>query len=615
MNDIPRNPKPLFNRADDDFIALVDRYFDGSLNDEELSLFEDALRNDANKRRIFRNVCLQDQLLIQVKRPDRFDLPESPQTTEDTGFWMNLHALKDADGSVNIVDVSEEMKRRKLEQRAKESANRKSTAIFMSKSEEDADSQTRHYVIPRPLFYGSIAAVVAIAALIIWPMLQPIESHRPEITSVRFIEVATLIDQSNANWRSDSHDIAIGKPIYNENIKLTSGFARIRFNNQAEVILEAPCEFVPLGEDRMRLISGRIVGQCFTADSKGFMVLANDTQVIDLGTEFAMDVTGSRTEVHVLDGEVSAAIMDKNDKTIAKRTLKKDDAVEIDENGVIRSVIAEPRQFVRDVPRGDYVMPDYVLAYWRFESGEPGTMVPHTAQERNTSNFVDADASQYGNRLYSFIEESSPRFSQTVPARIIPQTGMINAGSLDDTAAPSTRGTRNLYSRDLFSNPSKSLESHRVREWTVEVSVNPLNLEGTQAFVAKDGRLGSQVSQFILGATDGRPFVEFIDQWEQTNRVDASRILDQGKWHHLVAVCDRRRLRLFVKTDTDDVYKEVGNIPVQGSGLEGKPGTKFEWSIGGMNRGKLDARAVFDEVRISDKALTESEFLMSWPDE
>jgi len=86
--------------------------------------------------------------------------------------------------------------------------------------------------------------------------------------------------------------------------ELTGGMALILFPSGAEVLVQAPTSFEIVSDNEIRLTSGTVTARCETPASKGFAVTTADWKVVDLGTEFAVQVTEDRAEVGVYEGEV-----------------------------------------------------------------------------------------------------------------------------------------------------------------------------------------------------------------------------------------------------------------------------------------------------------------------
>ena len=93
-------------------------------------------------------------------------------------------------------------------------------------------------------------------------------------------------------------------------------------------------------------------------------------------------------------------------------------------------------------------------------------------------------------------------------------------------------------------------------------------------------------------------------------------LVEASHWYHLAAVSDGRLLRLYV--DALDgrgyVLRASTQLPAQGSTALGKGEDTAEWSIGrgrsGSNTGEFFL-GLIDEVRISDIALSQSDFLFT----
>src|SRR5690606_9469806 len=71
--------------------------------------------------------------------------------------------------------------------------------------------------------------------------------------------------------------------------KLTGGNMEITLNQGAKVLLDAPCEVVLDGVNGLSLERGKMVARV-TPGSKHFKVQTAAAEVIDLGTEFGVEV-------------------------------------------------------------------------------------------------------------------------------------------------------------------------------------------------------------------------------------------------------------------------------------------------------------------------------------
>ena len=89
------------------------------------------------------------------------------------------------------------------------------------------------------------------------------------------------------------------------------------------------------------------------------------------------------------------------------------------------------------------------VAYWRFEDQPVGTLVPDSGGGHKPVRGT-IDCSGNGNDLFTWSPATAPRFSADVPAVAVARTGMADRGSLDNSAPLSSVGSRDLYTKSLF---------------------------------------------------------------------------------------------------------------------------------------------------------------------
>ncbi|MGB8168568.1 MAG: LamG-like jellyroll fold domain-containing protein [Chthoniobacteraceae bacterium] len=115
--------------------------------------------------------------------------------------------------------------------------------------------------------------------------------------------VAVLGPTVNAEW-SDCVDRAAGTVLPPGWLRLQSGLAQVEFVSGARVILEGPAEFRLVAPLEGFCQSGRLTAEV-PGQAIGFRVGAPKVAVVDLGTEFGMEVhRDGGTEVHVFRGQV-----------------------------------------------------------------------------------------------------------------------------------------------------------------------------------------------------------------------------------------------------------------------------------------------------------------------
>jgi len=252
----------------------------------------------------------------------------------------------------------------------------------------------------------------------------------------------------------------------------------------------------------------------------------------------------------------------------------------------------------------------YTVAYWRFEDGKPGSLVPHDRSKRE--GVAVADVSGQKNHLYCYGKGNAPRRGTDVSSPIIPRLGLTNRGSLDDSAEI-TGPTRDLYTNFGRSRTHMNVvNTFPFNEWTLEASVKPVELNRSQTIVGEDGKPtdAPQAPLQLKLRKDNHIAIVAIDSTGKVRSVASRNPIKVGSWQHVAAMSNGKKLFLYLVKD--EKYELQGEAEFIGK-LINHPGT---WTIGrGFHNGKIaqDARAHIDEVRVSSIALPIN--LLLWTNE
>jgi len=117
---------------------------------------------------------------------------------------------------------------------------------------------------------------------------------------------ASLFDQTDTEWtRPDGATIALqrGDLLPAGPLHLKAGEAQIEFFSGALVSLEAGAEFEVVSAMELDMRHGTLRAHV-PKPARGFLVRTPSGQLIDLGTEFSLDVTAEHSDLKVIDGEV-----------------------------------------------------------------------------------------------------------------------------------------------------------------------------------------------------------------------------------------------------------------------------------------------------------------------
>lgn len=127
-----------------------------------------------------------------------------------------------------------------------------------------------------------------------------LSSEQPES---RISGHATLRRVVNLRWPQGAPRHLEGDVLPHGPLVFDAGLAEIDFFCGATLIVEGPARLDIESDWSVRVAQGRLRAHVPPA-ARGFVVKAADSEIIDLGTEFALEVSADNARVEVLDGEV-----------------------------------------------------------------------------------------------------------------------------------------------------------------------------------------------------------------------------------------------------------------------------------------------------------------------
>ena len=114
---------------------------------------------------------------------------------------------------------------------------------------------------------------------------------------------AALRRVAGIEWREDSSSFREGDVLPAGVFEFENGIAEIDFFCGATVVVEGPAKLDLESDWAVRLHAGRLRANVPPA-ARGFIIKAADSEIVDLGTEFALEVGTDNVRVEVVDGEV-----------------------------------------------------------------------------------------------------------------------------------------------------------------------------------------------------------------------------------------------------------------------------------------------------------------------
>lgn len=313
------HPEPNAGSASDDepsqLLGLVLRYFDNEGEVDNDSLVT-ALETEAECRRLFVDLALQRTALVRVLR-------ETP-----------AEKLR----SVAMIP----------------SIDRRPSMI-------SGWSFAASTLLVCLLFYGGFA-------MLAWNLrpekVARVDRAQPSVEKPN-PSAGTLTAEHNCVWQAAAGtQPRVGMRIATgESLELVSGMAEVLFTDGAAVLLEGPMTFAFESPHGGYLHRGKLVARV-SPQAVGFTVQTPSATVVDLGTEFGVEVDDYGTaEVHVFEGRVVAQGIERNGRKSNRLELRESEAARFGagENAASK-LTAAPQRFRRvmstNVAKTRLVQPD-----------------------------------------------------------------------------------------------------------------------------------------------------------------------------------------------------------------------------------------------------------------
>lgn len=115
-----------------------------------------------------------------------------------------------------------------------------------------------------------------------------------------------VVAAHNAVWGQGTASAVLGEMLPAGDLTLEQGVVKLGFASGNEVIVEGPARFSVRNDLAIDMRQGRL-SALVSPSGRGLRVSTPDAQVIDLGTEFGVDVQGGHTQVAVFQGKITAA--------------------------------------------------------------------------------------------------------------------------------------------------------------------------------------------------------------------------------------------------------------------------------------------------------------------
>lgn len=178
-------------------------------------------------------------------------------------------------------------------------------------------------------FWVSLGSIAALLMMVTYVMIHP-RAAEP---------VATVTDTCRAAWLQSGPETGSRLGTEHSPLVLLSGYAQLRFDSGTEVTIEGPAEFQVIAEDRLDMRRGKIYA-IVPQEAIGFSIYTKNSRIIDLGTEFGVDVdSAGGTSLHVTNGSTRLIAGEKSGKKVSVEVVK----------GIAKKISAELSE-ISDIP-------------------------------------------------------------------------------------------------------------------------------------------------------------------------------------------------------------------------------------------------------------------------
>jgi hypothetical protein len=208
------------------------------------------------------------------------------------------------------------------------------------KSTSDAAAGTRRF---RAIATLLLATSATILFALLWVRPQGVDdAFHAEL----FDEGVAVVTQSyDTQWAGETQ-LQVGSSVSPGKVELESGLIQLEFYRGAVVVVEGPAVLEFVNADRLICHRGRLRAHV-PSQAEGFAILSPNVELVDLGTEFGMDVSGDGSaSVHVFDGKVELYESGSDRSPSTRQEFNESEGASVSAGGKITLSTMEPVEFV-----------------------------------------------------------------------------------------------------------------------------------------------------------------------------------------------------------------------------------------------------------------------------
>ncbi|HZZ28984.1 MAG TPA: FecR family protein [Pirellulales bacterium] len=185
-----------------------------------------------------------------------------------------------------------------------------------------------------------------------------------------------------------------------DTVRVTNGMMKLLFDNETIVTLHSPAIFEVVSEMRARVLLGKVTAK-IGPKAKGFSVVTPQATVIDLGTEFGIEVNElGATDVVVFKGAVDVDYPTTLEGTARQQRLRTGEAVHLDASGTASRIVSITNGQFSDKPVPEPLRPPIITAVRDNIQRESSAAwnyyeIVHNGMAEDAKAFVDREAHEW----------------------------------------------------------------------------------------------------------------------------------------------------------------------------------------------------------------------------
>ncbi|MEN8127324.1 MAG: FecR family protein [Planctomycetota bacterium] len=295
---------------------LIQKELDGCLADQEFGVLQSMLKKDA---------AAVDYYVKTIFASSAFSTtsiaPSVQSMEEDVDSLMeSLNLMAKHEDTALAIEIPKEQPQRELIQK-----------VVYPPREKRKISKFQLFTLA-----ASAAAMLAFAVFV-------------KFAPVKNSYHAVIADSFNTQWADPSKPAGTGSQLslVDGDRWLQGGYVKLLFDSGAEVVIESPARFEVLSDNELNVSSGRAYSTV-PKRAKGFTVYMPNSTVVDLGTEFGVEVHTNSSSVHMIKGEASL-LPDNSLRTQKPIELTAGHGKRIARSGITTDIRVDENKFVSDI--------------------------------------------------------------------------------------------------------------------------------------------------------------------------------------------------------------------------------------------------------------------------